>query len=58
VVGNDDLNEIAATNGQSAPTGFTPVTDDVTGGGTVTAFDLTLATGAKGHKLANGLSVP
>ena len=57
VVDQDDLNEIAAEIGESAPAGWTPLNADVTGGGTVSALDLTLATRSKGHKLGTGLSL-
>ena len=56
IVDNNDLNEIAASIGQSSPTGLTPLSADVTGWA-VTAFDLTLATRSKGRKLASGLSL-
>ncbi len=56
-VDQNDLNEIAAEINLSNPTGFAPLGADVTGGGTVTALDLTLATRAKGHKLTSGLSL-
>ncbi len=54
-VDNNDLNEIAAEINLSNPTGFAPLGADVTGTGTVSALDLTLATRSKGHKLATGL---
>ncbi len=57
VVDENDLNEIAAAVGQSAPAGWTPLNADVTGGGAVTAFDLTLATRSKGQRLGTGLSL-
>ena len=56
-VDENDLNAIAADIGQSSPLGWTPLSADVTGGGMVTAFDFTLATRAKGHKLGSGLSL-
>jgi hypothetical protein len=34
---------------------MTPLNADVNGDGSVTSFDLTLATRAKGHKLGSGL---
>ena len=37
--------------------GWTPLNADVTGAGTVTAFDLTLATRSKGRKLGAGLAL-
>jgi hypothetical protein len=55
LVNNNDLTAIASELALSAPTGYTPLSADVNGDGTVTAFDLTLATRAKGHKLASGL---
>jgi len=57
VVDSNDLSAIAAQIGQSSPAGWTPLSADVTGAGTVTAFDLTLATRAKGRKLGSGLSL-
>jgi len=57
VVDNNDLNDIAASIGYSSPTGWTPLSADVTGAGTVTAFDLTLAARSKGRKLGAGLSL-
>jgi hypothetical protein len=56
-VDQNDLNEIAASIGDSSPTGWTPLSADVTGAGTVTTIDLTLATRSKGRKLASGLSL-
>jgi hypothetical protein len=56
-VDENDLNEIAAEINLSNPTGFAPLGADVTGEGTVTALDLTLATRAKGHTLKSGLSL-
>jgi len=57
IVDENDLNEIAASIGETSPTGWTPLSADVTGAGTVTAFDLTLATRSKGRKLGSGLSL-
>ena len=57
VVDSNDLNGIAASIGQSTPTGFAPVSADVNGDASVTALDLTLATRSKGRKLASTLSV-
>jgi hypothetical protein len=57
VVDNNDLNAIAASLGQSTPTGMTALNADVNGDGSVTAFDLTLAKRSKGHKLGSGLSL-
>ncbi len=55
IVDQNDLNEIAASINESAPSGWTPLSADVTGTGTVNAIDLTLATHWKGRKLAPGL---
>jgi hypothetical protein len=55
VVDNNDLTAIAAAVGQSTPPGMTPPNADVNGDDSVTSFDLTLATRAKGHKLGSGL---
>ena len=55
IVDKNDLNEIAADINLSSPPGLTPLNADVTGDGTVTAFDLTLATRSKGRKLGSGL---
>jgi len=57
VVDNNDLNEIAAEIKLSSQSGMTPLNADVTGAGTVTAFDLALATRLKGRKLGAGLSL-
>ncbi|MFI5458474.1 MAG: SdrD B-like domain-containing protein [Isosphaerales bacterium] len=57
IVDQNDLNEIAASIGETSPVGWTPLSADVTGAGTVTAFDLTLATRSKGRKLGSGLSL-
>ncbi|MFI5453930.1 MAG: Ig-like domain-containing protein [Isosphaerales bacterium] len=57
IVDQNDVNEIAASIGETSPTGWTPLNADVTGTGTVTAFDLTLATRSKGRKLGSGLSL-
>jgi Dockerin type I domain len=55
VVDNNDLNAIATELTLSAPTGYSPLSADVNGDGSVTAMDTTLATRAKGHKLGSGL---
>jgi hypothetical protein len=55
VVDNNDLTAIAAAIDQSSPPGMSLLNADVYGDGSVTAFDLTLATRAKGHKLGSGL---
>ena len=55
VVDNNDLTAIATELAQSSPTGYTPLSADVNGDGSVTAMDTTLATRAKGHKLGSGL---
>ncbi|MFI5455769.1 MAG: Ig-like domain repeat protein, partial [Isosphaerales bacterium] len=57
IVDQNDLNEIAASINETSPAGWTPLSADVTGAGTVTAFDLTLATRSKGRKLGSGLSL-
>jgi hypothetical protein len=57
IVDENDLNEIAASIGEASQLGWTPLSADVTGAGTVTAFDLTLATRSKGRKLGTGLSL-
>jgi hypothetical protein len=56
-VDENDLNAIAAEINLSNPTGFAPLGADVTGDGTITALDLTLATRSKGRKLGSGLSL-
>jgi hypothetical protein len=55
IVDQNDLNEVAASILESAPLGWAPLSADVTGGGTVTALDLTVATRSKGHALKSGL---
>ncbi len=57
VVDQNDLNEIAADVGAASQMGWTPLSADVTGAGTVTTLDLTIATRAKGHPLAKKLSL-
>ncbi len=57
IVDANDLNEIAASIGESSPIGWTPLSADVTGAGAVTVFDLTLATRSKGRALGSGLSL-
>lgn len=57
IVDQNDLNEIAASINQTSQLGWNPLSADVNGDGTVTAFDLTLATRAKGHKLGAGLQL-
>ncbi len=57
IVDQNDVNEIAASIGESAPSGWTPLNADVTGAGTITSIDLTLATRSKGRKLGSGLSL-
>ncbi len=54
-VDENDVNEIAAEITLSNPTGFAPLGTDVTGEGTISALDQTLATRAKGHSLTKGL---
>jgi Ca2+-binding RTX toxin-like protein len=55
IVDQNDLNAVAASIAESAPAGWAPLSADVTGGGTVTALDLTVATRSKGHALKSGL---
>jgi hypothetical protein len=55
VVDQNDLNEIAASINESSVAGWSSLNADVTGGGTVTTLDLTLATRSKGRKLGPGL---
>ena len=57
VVDQNDLNDIATEIGLSSQPGMTPLNADVTGDGSVTALDLTLATRSKGRKLGSGLSM-
>jgi len=57
IVDENDLNEIAASIGENSQLGWTPLSADVTGAGSVTAIDLTLATRSKGRKLGSGLSL-
>jgi hypothetical protein len=56
LVNNDDLNTLATEIGQSSAAGWTPLSADVNGDGSVTAFDQTLATRLNGHKLGSGLA--
>ena len=51
IVDANDLNEIAASVSETSPMGWTALLADVTGAGTVTALDLTLATRSKGRAL-------
>ncbi|MGO9600226.1 MAG: dockerin type I domain-containing protein [Isosphaeraceae bacterium] len=55
IVDQNDVNQIAASINDTSQAGWTPLSADVTGSGTVTAFDLTLATRSKGRKLGSGL---
>ena len=57
IVDESDLNEIATEIGTASPVGWTPLSADVTGSGSVTTIDLMLATRAKNHKLGTGLSL-
>jgi hypothetical protein len=57
IVDQNDLNQVAASIAESAAVGWAPLSADVTGGGTVTALDLTVATRSKGHALKSGLSL-
>ncbi len=52
VVDNNDLAAIATELTLSSPAGYLPLSADVNGDGSVTAMDETLATRAKGQKLA------
>jgi hypothetical protein len=53
IVDQNDLNEVAASIGQTSQMGWTPVSAD----GSVTALDLLLATHSKNRKLGSGLSL-
>ncbi len=55
LVDNNDLAAIATELTLSSPPGYTPLSGDVNGDGSVTAMDQTLATRSKGHKLGTGL---
>src|SRR5262249_14274594 len=55
LVDHHDVTAIATDINQSSPAGMTPLNADVNGDGTVSAFDLTLATRSKGRKLGSGL---
>jgi hypothetical protein len=57
VVDNNDLNTVPASTVQSVAVGLAPLNADVNGDGSVTAFDMTLAARAKGHKLESGLAL-
>ncbi len=57
IVDANDLDEIAASINQTSPIGWAPLAADVTGAGTVTALDLTVATRSKGRALGQGLSL-
>ncbi len=57
VVDNNDLTAIATELTLFSPTGYSPLSADVNGDGSVTAIDTTLATRAKGHKLGSGLTL-
>jgi hypothetical protein len=57
IVDANDLNEIAVSINESSPTGWTALSADVTGAGTVTAVDVTLATRSKGRSLGSGLAL-
>ncbi len=57
IVDATDLNAIAASVNESSPMGWTPLSADVTGAGSVTVIDLTLATRSKGRKLGAGLAL-
>ena len=57
IVDQNDLNEIAADINETSPIGWTPLSADVTGSGSVTTVELTIATRSKNHKLGAGLSL-
>ncbi len=57
VVDQNDLNEIAASIGETSEVGWAPLSAAVTGDGSVTSLDLLLATRSKNRKLASGLSL-
>ena len=57
IVDANDLNEIAASVNERSPSGWAALSADVTGAGTVTALDMTVATRSKGRKLGSGLSL-
>jgi hypothetical protein len=57
IVDQNDLNEIAASIGETSPIGWAPLSADVTADESVTAIDLTFATRSKGRKLGSGLSL-
>ena len=55
VVDNNDLTAVATELAMSSPKGYAPLSGEVSGDGSVTAFDQTLAARAKVHKLGSGL---
>ena len=57
IVDQNDLNEIAAEIGLLSQSGMSPLNADVTGAGSVSALDLTLATRSKGRALGTALSL-
>ncbi len=57
IVNQNDLNEIAASIGESTQVGWAPLSTAVTGDGTVSSLDLLLATRSKNRKLETGLSL-
>ncbi len=57
VVDQNDLNEIAASIGETSQLGWAPLSASVTGDATVSSLDLLLATRSKNRKLASGLSL-
>jgi hypothetical protein len=57
IVDQNDLNEIAASIGESSQLGWAPLSAAVTGDGTVSSLDLLLGTRSKNRKLGTGLSL-
>ncbi len=57
IVDQNDLNEIAASIGETSEMGWAPLSAAVTGDGTVSSLDLLLATRSKNRKLGTGLSL-
>jgi hypothetical protein len=53
IVDQNDLNEIAESIGETSQMGWAPLSDAVTGDGTVTALDLLLATRSKNQKFSS-----
>ncbi len=57
IVDQNDLNEIAASIGETSQMGWAPLSASVTGDGTVSSLDLLLATRSKNRKLGSGLAL-